>query len=452
MAEQLRQAAPLPIDSPGNYKPISGVAIAAMVVAGLSGLLMLVIGLFVVFARKPFLVPLLLLLPLAGVGLAVAARWHIENSEGTRTGERLTGLAWWVSVLSAAGYAAYLGANELAVRQQSTTFARNFFNELKQGQYDKAFLMTIGPAQRQGIDPVKNPTGLEVRFGGPEGPLTNFRYSELIRLFKRAGDRVSVADTGVRSPSYEGGGYRMIINFELKTPEGIFDIPLVLIGSEGKEFVGRQWSVLPESVMNIANRKFTRAGRLAVDVANDARTAINDWLKLHAERKFTELYAMTLPAGQRPKPGADIAGSQMDEFLEGRTLIRLPDGTYPASKSFELRSIIKNGTIRFPMSLLKPGLAGLPDLVISNDSIIASLPVELAPPLGFTFLGRMYLRLGNPEAEKIIREEYAKNWPNPIISTDLQQSLLGELPPRDWQVLYIETTLQPPPPPPTVSK
>lgn len=448
MAQELRQAAPLPIDSPGNYKPISGVAIGAMVIASLSTLLMLVIGSFVIFARKPFLVPLLLLFPLAGIGLAVAARWHVENSEGTRTGERLASLAWWMSVLSAAGYAAYLGANELAVRQQSTSFARSFFNELKQGQYDKAFLMTIGPAQRQGIDPVKNPTGLEVRFGGPEGPLTNFRYSEIIRLFKRAGEQVSFADTGVRSPSYEGGGYRMIVNFELKTPEGIFDVPLVLIGSEGKEFVGRQWSVMPESVMNIASRKFSRAGRLAVDVADDARKFITEWLKLHNDRKFDELYRLTLPPSDRPKSATNLAGSKMDEFLEGRTLIRLPDGTYPASKSFELRSIIKDGSIRVPLGVIRPGLSGLPDLIFGKDSIEASLPIELAPQLGFTFTGRIYLRLGNPEAEKLIREEYAKNWPNPMITTDLQQSLIGELPPRDWQVLRIETSLQPPPAPP----
>ena len=95
MAEPTTQQLP---EAPGQdfvYRPLSGLAVAGVIVAGLYGLLLIVCAVVALWRGDPFLLPLwLLILPAAGVGLSLLGRWHILRSEDTRAGLPLTCWAW----------------------------------------------------------------------------------------------------------------------------------------------------------------------------------------------------------------------------------------------------------------------------------------------------------------------------------------------------------------------
>ena len=79
-----------------GYQPVSGYAVGAAIAAAVFAVILVgVIGSALTTRRTP-LTTWVLVLPALGWLLAVVGRSHIRNSEGTRTGLRLTAVAWWV--------------------------------------------------------------------------------------------------------------------------------------------------------------------------------------------------------------------------------------------------------------------------------------------------------------------------------------------------------------------
>src|SRR5262245_46962964 len=123
-----------PLERPASeidYKPMSGLAVAAMVVTGIYILAIAIIASFALYYRKPTLSWSWLFLAGLGLALTIAARIQIRRSEGTREGMKLTTISWWLSVLGGAAFAAYLVASSLALRKQSEDEAQRFFTLLK---------------------------------------------------------------------------------------------------------------------------------------------------------------------------------------------------------------------------------------------------------------------------------------------------------------------------------
>ena len=70
------------------YQPVSGYAVAAAITAGVFAVILVVLVAIGLWSRRTPLSLELLVLPIAGFVLAIVARSHIRNSEGTRTGVR----------------------------------------------------------------------------------------------------------------------------------------------------------------------------------------------------------------------------------------------------------------------------------------------------------------------------------------------------------------------------
>ena len=121
-----------PADS--GYQPLSGYAVAAIVVATAFAMILLALVISALVSRRSVIFWELLALPIVGIILAAIARSHIRNSEGTRTGARMANSSWWICVLGGAGFAAYIYANTLALEIESGHFADEMFKELQAGR------------------------------------------------------------------------------------------------------------------------------------------------------------------------------------------------------------------------------------------------------------------------------------------------------------------------------
>src|SRR5262249_12235379 len=122
---------PTPVLTPGPpaeplaYRPVSGLAIAALGFAALYTAIVLVFGVVALLQGVPFLLPTwLIVLPVAGAVLAFCARRQIRGSEGTRAGLKLAEWAWWLSVLAGLGYTAYAQTTALIIKAEADSFLR----------------------------------------------------------------------------------------------------------------------------------------------------------------------------------------------------------------------------------------------------------------------------------------------------------------------------------------
>src|SRR5262249_14879252 len=132
-----------------EYRPVSGWAIASLLVAGVYTLIVGVGGGIALFTFSPYLLPMwTLLLPAVGLGLSLYAQFTIRQSEGTRTGAGLARTSWWVCLLLSVIYLSFYGATATAIRLQADNSVRDWFELARAGKINEAFLRTIRPEQR----------------------------------------------------------------------------------------------------------------------------------------------------------------------------------------------------------------------------------------------------------------------------------------------------------------
>jgi hypothetical protein len=135
-----------------DYKPLALLSVAAFAVSVIFTTIVVILTAVGLVTRRPVLESWLIPLAFSGVLLAIAARWQIHLSEGTRDGRRLTNIAWWLSLLGGAVYAAYYFGNVAAIQSQARRFVSEaFLNKLKDGKIEEAYIATIEPGLRKGM-------------------------------------------------------------------------------------------------------------------------------------------------------------------------------------------------------------------------------------------------------------------------------------------------------------
>src|SRR2546430_539831 len=140
MVEPLRQAVLDRDQDAQNYKPLALFAVAAFAVSALFTTVIVVLTVWGLITRKPLMEPWLIPVAFSGVVLSVAARWQIALSEGTREGQRLARIAWWLSLIGGAMYTAYYFGNMMAIQNQARRFVHEaFIDKLKEKKTEEAF-------------------------------------------------------------------------------------------------------------------------------------------------------------------------------------------------------------------------------------------------------------------------------------------------------------------------
>jgi hypothetical protein len=256
----MAETTPMPtsnqVSAEQDYRPLSGLAIASLIVSVLFALIVLVVGGKALFAGEPFDLPLLLMvLPIVGVGLAVAALWQIRIAEGTRAGAGLAKVGGWLSLLFGLGYIAYALAGFWAVRGQAEAFLlgpdegpdTGFFAKLANpARVNVAFLMTRPPDVRSASNP-DNQKEMEEHFNRTSAPLApghlgNFREHFLVRFIQNGGDATKIHVRSINRCAFMEGGYRVDMDVEIDTPEITLLVPFT-VRSLDVSGQGRKWFV-----------------------------------------------------------------------------------------------------------------------------------------------------------------------------------------------------------------
>jgi hypothetical protein len=444
-----------------RYQPLSLLAVAAVLASGILTVIIVLLTAAGLYSRKPVLEPFLILLAVGGVILALAARWHIANSEGTRAGLRLTKIALWMSVICGLCYGAYFGGNYFAIRQQANDIVmKNWFEPLKEGKIDEAYFYTIDPVQRQNI----SSRDVSGRFA--EG-VQKFRSQELVLLLDRARQDARIEPRGVQSWSKETVGYVVNLNYLVTTREGEFDVVLSVIGSDSKDLQRREWYV-QKTREQVQGRRLTTYGRLVMELQLDADRFMRDWLMAKAAAgREEERYLDTVPISpeqRRLKLKEDsvrlmlsrimVCGAQtpcglsqamlalqffgvdaVDRLLYfpngaalAKQIVTLEKAGDAPSQDFKnqvMPKFLQDNALTLPRIMAELQVPTV--LEINSNEIRVSLPVLLQMPLPtpYQYKGRIFVSTKDSALLKKVQELQSAPWPAPIV-VDTSATVLGD--------------------------
>lgn len=353
-----------------SYAPLSALAVGGFIVSGIAAVL--IIGTVAAgrASGKPAFHPWLLLICITGLIVSWLARRQVIGSEGASSGRGIAGAGIWLSVLAGGCYGVYLFAIDLALRNQATAFARQWFETAATGTAESAFLLTLDAPTRQGLSD-QDPAGLRTRFGRE---LMSFDTLEIVRLLRRSGGKFAVDVKGVREWSLQTGGFKVDLALALHTPEGRFDYVFPVFGRDTPELGGRTWqALLPRA--ELTDYKYTTLGRLMFGLQVEGRRHIVKWVQDINEGRLLAAYRETLAAADRA--AASDASPGFADFKSG-ALIRV-DGKPPSP---EQRQLFNTGVFLQPGINVNPGTAtfrvGPPALTFSPGRVLLDHSTEIA--------------------------------------------------------------------------
>jgi hypothetical protein len=257
-----------------GYRPISGLAIAALGVAVMTAVIVLVIIAVSLVKGRAILADWVVALAVLGLTLSVIARWQIRRSEGTRAGLGLTSTAIWLCLILGLGYAAFLAATQLAVRKQAQAVADQWFGLLAASKPELAFRLTRDPSQQSSIP--LNEEAIRRRFGATE--LAAFIRSDLSRFYRSWDDRVRAEWIGVKQLQATAAGYEVELNYLLRSPEGRFDVGVGVQGSDDPNTGERIWQIAFGRT-RVRDRQSTRLGQICDELQYECfRRFLPEWL------------------------------------------------------------------------------------------------------------------------------------------------------------------------------
>ena len=272
------------------YRPMSIFAVAAFVIA-ITYSAVIVIGAAVsVVQRMPWLIGgWSVIFPLLALVLAGVAWFEIQSSEGTRTGKRMAAWAAMLSIMVSLGYWAYYGATYYVVRNQAQAYCQEFFDKIKQGKLESAFIMAVAPTKRPQdnsslrdvIEQRFNP--MPLRADRSSGGLFNaFKQHMLTHVIVQGGKDVQIEPLGVASWEYKGptGGYAILMRYRVNGPELGWEGIITLNSMEpvGKVKGGRQWAIaMKETTNNPSSLVLSEEGSRLLGLQRGSSRYFDEW-------------------------------------------------------------------------------------------------------------------------------------------------------------------------------
>ncbi|MBL8799473.1 MAG: hypothetical protein JNM56_36665 [Planctomycetia bacterium] len=328
----LSQPAPATASEAAEYRPLSGLALTGFGLALFFALVLLVAAVVAFRSGAPLILhPSLLLIPALAAALCGLAWLRIVRSRGTQAGLRLAKLGLLITGLAIGAYLPWRVGKELAVQREAQTFADAWLDQLRQGgphSLDSyiAFWQVLDPDRRDPRRPLDNPDYqqklrddprrlqelqeyLKVRYayGTAEKRVTlpRFLNQEVVQLVMRAGAQCQVKSTGMRSWDYRTaglGGYLVELNYEITTPEGVFEAVVTVLGSHIENQPGRHWQTLLEGTAlgPPEHWQLTPLGRNVLALRRDSREFVRDWVKKLSAGDLEAAFLDTRDACDRP--------------------------------------------------------------------------------------------------------------------------------------------------------
>lgn len=120
------------------YRPMSGTAVAGLVMALISPV--------------AFLHPVLWIVPLVAVALCLRARWSIQRSYPSQAGSTVALLGLVLSGVTAAAVPARLATRHILLERQCRQLMDDWLTYLRRGEPQKAYQLTVVPERRAKLD------------------------------------------------------------------------------------------------------------------------------------------------------------------------------------------------------------------------------------------------------------------------------------------------------------
>ena len=330
----------------GDYQPVNMLAVAAVSMAGLFLALAVILTAVGLYTRKPVLVTWLIAIAVIGVLLAVAARWTIRLSEGTRVGLGLANVAWWMCVVGGCVYGAYYAGSVISIHRQARGFVQDvWLQSLKDGNADAAYYFTVKPQQRKGMDISE----IRRNYGDVVAP---FKRNWLVRVLLRAEGKVQIEPKGAVHWNETIEGKEVSTQFLIRTPEGEFDVLIEAIGADFADLEGRQWVINPEKI-GVRVVGLTTLGQNIAALETDSAAFLGEWArdKMGPFRR-DELWLDTQPLTRderKQKHREYVTRSTIGTWLD--SIVEPARGlTTAATLSAHLNMIRSNSVIDFPES------------------------------------------------------------------------------------------------------
>jgi hypothetical protein len=229
------------------------------------------------------------------------------------------------------------------IRRDSQKFCLEYFDKIKEGKLESAYIMTVQPKSRPREDStlrdeIENRFNPESGRSQQSGLFNMFKEHLLTHVIIQGGKDVVVEPLGVASWEYTGagGGYVVRDRVRVVTPELSFEGVITIKSTEpqGKSTKGREWSIsLPETSNNPTNITPLEDGRPLVGLQRSAGTFISEWqgrLRSMAKADHVEAFLGTLEPTERattaekfrkslPSAAAAMIGSGASDGWSGLT-------------------------------------------------------------------------------------------------------------------------------------
>ena len=455
------------------YVPVSWLAVGAFGLAALYVLVVLAAGYGAWSERRPLLIDWALILPVAAVVLAFAARRVIRNAEGTRTGTLfgvdLPAAAWWTAVVGGLGYAAYFVAIDYSISRDAKGEVVRFADAAVKGEVARAFHRTRDPGERASI-PADDLAALDTRY---RAELLYFRQCDLARVVGRNPGACEFVPVGMRAWQVnQNGGIECVYRGVVRSPEGTFPVNVPLRGAEvavGDAPAGRQWQIYlpPGGYVNQPEVRLTpygwyvlgvekQGGEFARQFLRDARVRVaRPYAYANYARVGDDPFFRPLSVGGETARAA-VAGVGLmvatppppAYFAEtARRLFRLPGGAEPpADKAATFAAAWNAGGVE-PAGMRPKESQDTNDMTtIADDAVEVRVPVEIplpAPPgRPETSVARARLVVACTDPAALAELKRLRSSADPVNGATPTPTI-ERPPPFAWKLVRVESDLRP---------
>jgi hypothetical protein len=263
-----------------NYAPYAVLAVLALVVSLLFAVVLGILAVMAFVAHQPFVEPLFLVLPIAAVVLAYAARRQIQNSEGTRAGMPLVNTAWWLALVGGMGYAAYMVSYQIGVREDAkssfTAWAKHLdqidLNDPKSPDFFYVFEGSLEP-EKQGKVKIGQ---AEMLYRQLKPQVSSARQSFLVRLGNRYRGQIQFDVGGLDNWVQDASGQKGSLKVTFKCPEGetTCSIPMLAKRIDGQW----KWQITLSATGNVVAVRVTPYGQYVTDIIASGYAMVHDAL------------------------------------------------------------------------------------------------------------------------------------------------------------------------------
>jgi hypothetical protein len=479
MAESFPEIVSDRADDAGKYQPLAPLAIASIIAAGLLGIATVTLLLIGLFAGKRVLELPLVFGAIAGIALAVAARWQVRKSEGARTGVGLANVAWWISLVCGLVYGAYYLGTMLSIRAQAQEFLdASWYPSMRKPDTEAAFFYTRTPLDRH----KRTPKAVIERFADH---YLVYRRMELVHVIDRSQGELLVESEGFTQEEERQQQMVLQQSFVIRSREGWFRSSVSVVRSTTKELEGAQYHAFLANP-SIRERRLSTYGRLIREISTEGGMFVREWaikssgvqqvptfldtqeLSTADRKKYTQDYSNDVyvknPVAAVVTPFGGLANAYQLCVTLGDTEINRAVMTPAAFRGYAdklitikestehkgpaLQQTIRERLLTYP-SLTPPmslAMCEVPNtLEIRSDEIRVGLPMECRfPPLGLVVEGKIYATLRSPEALAEINRLRQMDWRTLSDQEDTTPGGLLDRFQRTWVVTQVYVDLSTP--------